>query len=266
MQIQNTLRPECMPEMVYSICRTIFDGRYTRTAIREKITMNSVKFDQFNTVFNFCESCGFISVLPDSTFKTVFSSSELSDIRHFRYCINKAVFSSQDSLFKNVAIWYLNSNIDLVSEINTQNLAAKFTIATQYSKNLPPEYILGFRFWMEFLGYLVKQGVDRRPNYVFGMHNAILDWLEIEQPFDLEKKVTFREFLDKLKNDLPLFESCVQGKKMNDAFSISLKVLHQSNIIELIFTPDSHDVWQLTHTLGFKNLSNVTEIKVKSND
>lgn len=260
MKIADSLRQECMPEIIYSICKFVGNKSYKKDEIKRYITLNCDSVQDYNKAFSFANECGFIKTDSGDNVTTAFTQDQLSSFRNFRHTIFKEVFKSEPTMFNLLAKWFLNQNSEIFNVKSAQDLAVKF----------PPEIfkkekesVLGFRFWMVALGLCMFSKSGKTLKLNFATHNAILDWLEYEKPFKKGSTILAKDFFDRLITECPVFESCVEDNHLNFALSLGLRVLHMNGDIELKYVTDSGDIWYLVESISDPRTNRITEIIVR---
>lgn len=263
MKIHNSLRQECMPEMVYSLCKLAESKRYDKNALKRLITLDrdtKGSNDQFNKVYRFANECEFLSEDNDGTVKTNFTKQQLESFRNFRYAVFTEVFKDNDTIFAGLCKWYLSQSSEIFSKTTAQDLSVE--IPDYMFSGVEKDYVLGFRFWSVTLGIGMLQKAGRGSSLVFGTHQILTDWLEFGKPFKKGETVLAKDFFEILVKQCPVFSDCVNGNDINLALSMGLRVLHQNKVITLSFTTDSGDVWHLTPSISNPKTNNITEIIV----
>lgn len=261
MKIDNSLRQECMPEMVYSICKLAGYKSYTKQELKELITLNNSDSANYDKVYKFAFECGFISENNNGTIIPSFSEKELSCFRNFRYAIFCDIFENSNTTFTNLTRWYLGKG----SEIFSVKSAEDFQIAIPGDQfgNVSKEYVLGFRFWLSSLGLATLQKSGGGKVAVFATNIILLDWIEFEKPFKKGKPILVKPFIMRLIQDCPAFSDCIFENNINLALSMGFRVLHQNGIIELKYIVDSVDIWHLTTSINSPKTNHISEIIVR---
>ena len=59
MKIADSLRQECMPEIIYTICKLVGSKSYKKDEIKSYITLNCDSVQEYNKAFAFANECGF---------------------------------------------------------------------------------------------------------------------------------------------------------------------------------------------------------------
>ena len=261
MKLHDSLRQECMPEMVYSICKLAGSKKYTKDNIYKLITLGNTDSSPFNKVYRFSIECGFIEEKSDEIVKVNFSSKELETFKSFRYAIFMKIFKGENTLFNQVSKWFLSQNNSVFKYKSAQDLSV--VIPNDVFSGVEKDYVLGFRFWMVALGLCMLQKSGAGSTLVFSTNIILREWLENENPFKKNSVILVRDFINKLIIDCPLFECCISGNDINFALSIGLRVLHINNVIELRYTTDTGDIWHLTESISDAKTNNITEIIVR---
>lgn len=243
MKIADSLRQECMPEMVYSICKMTLiynDKEKIQRAIC--LNNNSQKSqDQFNTVYKFAKDCGFITEQKGKAY-CLLDNNKLETFAQFRFQVANNVFQTNDSLFEKIAKWYMNKDDYYIFTRESSESLAEYT-NSELKTEIDKYYALGFRFWMVDLGFLSFQNY-RRGAMLFSCHNYLLQWIK-DQNFEENIFFPVRKMMDRLIMDCPLFESMIHNNHLNLAFSMAMRVLKNAEYIDARRVKDSGDVWHI---------------------
>lgn len=261
MKIADGLRPECMPEIIYSICKLVGSNSYKKDEVKSYITLNCDSVQEYNKAFAFAAECGFIKVGGDERVTTEFTTEQLSSFRNFRHAIFMDVFNGEPTMFNSLARWYLSQGSDIFGVKTGQDLAVKFPKEIFSGKE--KDAALAFRFWMVALGLCMFSKTGNSLAMVFATNNAIQDWLEFEKPFKRNTTILAKDFFDKLLADCPVFANCIEGNQVKLALSMGLRVLHLNGVIELKYVTDSGDIWHLVESISNPRTNKITEIIVR---
>ena len=243
MKIADTLRHECMPEMVYSICKMtlIYDDR---DKIQKAICLNDYSKEsqnQFNTVFKFACDCNFITE-RNGKVNCKLDTDKLKTFAQFRMQVANGVFENRTTKFRSIAEWYMKKEDFYIFTCDTGDSLAAY-INDELKLDVDKFYALGFRFWMVDLGFLSFQNY-RRGAALFSCHNYLLQWIK-EQNFEKNTFFPVRRMMDKLFADCPLFDAMVNNNHLNLAFSMAMRVLKKAGYIDARRVKDSGDVWHI---------------------
>lgn len=261
MKIADSLRPECMPEIIYTICKLAGSNSYKKDELKSYITLNCSSVQEYNKAFAFANECGFIKTAGDEKVSTVFTKEQLSSFKTFRHTIFMDIFKGEATMFNSLARWYLTQNSDIFSVKSAQDLAVMFPKEIFSGKE--KDSALGFRFWMVALGLGMFSKTGNSQCLVFATNNAIQEWLEYEKPFKKNTTILAKDFFEKLVSDCPVFDSCIDGNRINLALSMGLRVLHLNGVIELKYVTDSGDMWHLVESTSNPRTNRITEIIVR---
>ena len=264
MKIHDSLRQECMPEMVYSICKLAESKQYEKNELKRLITLGSStkeSIEQFNKIYRFSIESAFISESDDEMVQTQFTKQQLSDFRSFRYAVFMEVFQDNTAIFTGLCKWYLSQGTEIFTKKSAQDLGIE--MPEYIFSGIDKEYVLGFRFWAVALGIAILQKAGSGATLVFATNQIIEDWLKFAKPFKKNTTILAKEFFNVLLSSCPVFTDCINGNDINCALSMGLRVLHQNNIINLGFTTDSGDIWHLTNSISNPKTNNITEIIVR---
>lgn len=259
MKIADSLRHECMPEMVYSVCK-LADGHRERADIQRLITLgvtDKESQDQFSNVFNFAKECNFISE-ENMKVMCLLDQNKMSTFKDFRMQVAKGVFDNRNTKFTRAAEWFLTQNeVELFSIDTAEKLSASFT--STFGFNPDKYFALGFRFWMVALGFAAFQGY-RKSAIAFACFDILEQWIA-ESKFEKGKAFAARSFFDSLTGDISVFDVMISNNKLNTALSMALRTLRDAGMISLVYTKDSSDVWHLDEAkLDAGNDDRFTEI------
>lgn len=262
MKIADSLRHECMPEMVYSLCK-MCQTSMERKDLQRFITLgdnSKSSQDQFNNVLTFAIECGFI-VEEDGFLTSKFENDELDTFKVFRYAIFVEVLKNRNTKFTKMAEWFLQKGTTEIFSLDAaSDLAAR--VNDEIALGIDKFFALGFRFWMVGLGLAAQQNY-RKSAIVFACHD-ILEQMIIESSLDKNKPILAGTFMEYIVEKGEIFRVCISNNKINVGLSIALRVLRDSNIIELNYVNDSSDVWHLDESkFDVNNLNKFTEVIIR---
>lgn len=261
MKISDSLRQECMPEMIYSICKLVGNKSYKKNDVKKLITLDCTAVQEYNKAYKFACECGFIEETSDEKVLTVFSKDQLSSFRKFRYAIFSDIFKNEPTIFNLLAKWFLRQDSSIFEVKSAQDMAV--IIPKDIFAGKEKDSVLGFRFWMVALGLGMFSKSGNANSLVFATNNAIVDWLEFDTPFKKNTPILAKDFIKRLITDCPVFEDCVSDNQINLALSMGLRVLHINNVIELRYVTDSGDIWHLVESISNPRTNKITEVIVR---
>lgn len=273
MQISDSLRQECMPDMVYSLCKLALREN-NKEDLQSLITLQSHEKDsisQFLHVYKFALSCGFIEEDQNNKVITAFAPNELVSYRRFCYAVFSRVFL-ENTKFTQLAKWYLTCDLPKSPEPNTTIFTARsdseFRPLIPRSIKIDENYFNGFRFWMTALGlsgfYSPGSGIQGIP-LVFATHKALRMWLDYSNPFEKGSTVSATRFFNRLLDECPVFASAIDTRNHQISASLSsgLRVLQSAGIIDLFTVSDAADKWQLTNSAKYIRSNTISDLVIK---
>lgn len=245
MKIADSLRQECMPDMVYSICKMTLIEK-DRDRIQQAITLgNNDKEtqEQFNKVFRFACDCEFIKEDKGTgSVECMLDENRLNTFSQFRMQVANNIFKNKNSKFVKISEWYLGKEDGYIFSQDTGEALSAY-INDELKMDVDKFYALGFRFWMVALGFLSFQNY-RRSAVMFSCQNYLMQWIN-EKKFIQNKFFPVREFMDELTLDCPVFETMIRNNHLNLAFSMAMRVLKGTGYIDARRVKDSGDVWHI---------------------
>lgn len=266
MKIDDSLRNEIMPEMVYSLCRLVASRRMPQDAIVEALALgqdNKNTKMSVNKVFKFAEKSGLIRKddADDESWVCLLDNDALVSFRAFRYAILRDAAPSEEARFGKIVQWYLSQDPEIFSIDSGEELI----------KGMPQDFMMndaqnarGFIIWASALG-LMQRGYagSRRAMSIYPrIDGCISDWLYFDKPFPIQELMPVREFMQKMKDDCPLLRDTFSGNDIGRPLSNALRILEGTGWIRLRYTKDSGDVWHLKKSITRQMTNDITEIEV----
>ncbi|MBE6073591.1 MAG: hypothetical protein E7202_03435 [Selenomonas ruminantium] len=267
MKIDDSLRNEVMPEMVYSLCRLVASRRLSQKEIVRALALgadNEKKIrDSVNKVFNFAQKSGMIRKNEESEiWECLFRDDELLSFRSFRHALFMKAAPNENVRFGKIVQWYLSQDPELL----------RIEKAEALIQNLPEDILMkdaqnarGFIIWACALGVMQRgyAGAKNRAMNIYPkIDGCISDWLYYEKPFQKGERVLVRDFMQQMRSDCPLLKDTFAGNDINRVLSNALRILDGTGWIRLRYTKDSGDVWHLTRSITRQMTNDVTEIEV----
>lgn len=262
MKIADTLRHECMPAMVYSICKMCIND-IEKNELQKLITLDDnskPSQEQFNKVFAFAKECMFIAE-NNGIVSCKLNADKLNSFKEFRMQVFKGVFENRNTKFTKMVEWYLQKSSTDIFAVDTADALAALVNA-EIGLGVDKFFALGFRFWMVDLGLAAMQNY-RKSAIVFACHNIIKQILE-ECDLEKNRSIQARIFMNNLLEEGVVFKGLVSNNKINTALSMALRVLRDAGSIELIYVKDSSDVWHLQDSkFDVNNFNKFTEVIIR---
>lgn len=265
MKIDDSLRNEVMPEMVYSLCRLVSYMKLTQEEIIGALSLGSNKANikmSVSKVFAFAAKSGMIEKEDsDETWICVFNDDELASFRSFRHALFMKAAPHADARFGKVVQWYLAQDPDDIviekGEDLIQLLPAE--IGMKDAQNAR-----GLINWASALGIIQRKyaGSKRSMNIYPRINECISDWLYFDKPFPLKELIPVRDFMQRMKTDCLLLQKTFKDNDINRPLSNALRILDGTGWLKLVYANDSGDVWHLTKSIVHQLTNDITEIEV----
>lgn len=241
-KIKDNMRPGPTPERVLAICRLVENKPYSSEEIFRYCALDpSVPSGEeyIRRSIEAAEELGLIKKIDkDYTINVPYGFFESAE--SFRKAISPLIFSRKDSTFFKLTEWYIK-NADKAMSINKFDEfaadAAKDGVVTVTEND-----ILGWRFWMRFLGIVYQYNRTLIPNMKVRLQDVF-------STFDTETRMTCIEFVSWLKQNLPETAMACTDNTLPLAVSNGLRTLESEGKIDIISTKDAIRV-SLYHLRG----------------
>lgn len=269
------MRPAATPERVLAICKLVEygNGSYSTSDLCKLCTLEE-QGEKNNEAINksieaaieleFIEKSGDKNKLnSDDTYKLTIDKTNLESSVAFRKAVSSVVFNKKKSTFFLLTSWFINHSEDVLGITKFIDLAAKVTKADDGIPYINENDILGWRFWMRYLGIAYqynsrlfipnkdsnkKQDKNKQDNESQYSSTLIQNMkTRLEDAFELGKvpnntRMTCIQFMSWIKANLPeAAEACAKGR-LPLALSNGLRCLVMEKKIELISTRDAERI------------------------
>lgn len=229
----DNMRPGPTPERVLAICRLVSQGQYTSTDLFVLSELNKdTKADDeaIRRSIEAAEEVNLIHKNKDGKYELLVEKDVLASAESFRKCVATKIFSNKNSTFFKLTEWFI-ANSAMVSGIN--NFDDFHVVAARNGvESVSENDVLGWRFWMRFLGHAYQYNKTLIPN----MKMRIQDALVTIEPGTRMSSVQFVQWI---KTNIPEAAASCNNSLLPVAVSNGLRVLHSEGIIELISTRDA---------------------------
>lgn len=226
------MRPGPTPERVLAVCRLVSHGHYSTQDIYKECALDDnadLNDEAIRSSIEAAEELGFIKK-HDGQYELIIEEKHLESAQTFRRLVSSVVFKNKKTLFFKLTEWFIG-NSDQVLKINKfDDLAA--TAAKSGVPSVTENDVLGWRFWMRYLGFAYQFNRTLIPN----MKTRIEDALVL---LPKDKKMTCTQFVAWIKENLPEASTSCTEALLPLAVSNGLRVLHDEGKIELIITRDA---------------------------
>ena len=266
------MRPAATPERVLAICRLIEygNGSYSTSDLYKLCELeehgeknNEAIKDSIEAAIEleFVEKSGDKDKQnSDDTYKLKIDETNLESADAFRKAVSSVVFNKKKSTFFLLTSWFINHSDDVLGISRFSDMAAKVAKAEDGIPSISENAILGWRFWMRFLGIAYqynsslfipnkdsskKQDKNKQDNDVQYSSTLVQNMkTRLEDAFELGKvpnntRMTCTQFISWIKANLPeAAEACTKAS-LPLALSNGLRCLFMEKKIELISTRDA---------------------------
>lgn len=258
MLFSKKINKEITPKRVYSLLKLVEYKTMTKEKLEKFIKPKELSEDNnavFSAVYNFAERSNLIKINEGGGIVLdKIGSEELKDWKSYRMFMAKLLFSDKESNFLKLTYWYFNQERDVFNYNSSADIQKYLTDELSI---LTKDDILGWRFWISFLGLGVLNSSIILPN----TYQRVKDIIEENKTLEREKEIPVSKFIEFIISNYNEFKSCINGNDINFALSNGLRSLHDQKYIELIMTSDSSDVWHL-YKMEHEINENITSIKI----
>lgn len=228
----DNMRPGPTPERVLAICRLISQGSYNDQEIHKECELDEnadLNVEAIRASINAAEELGFIKKNNDK-YELVIQEKYLKSAQSFRRLVSSVVFNNKNSTFFKLTEWFIN-NADEVLKINRFDDFAAIAAKTGVP-SITENDVLGWRFWMRYLGFAYQYNKTLIPNMKTRIEDAMYD-------LPKDTKMTCLEFVSWIKEKLPEAAASCSEASLPLAISNGLRILDNEGVIKLISTRDA---------------------------
>lgn len=250
----DNMRPGPTPERVLAVCRLISHGSYTNQDIYKECALNEeadLDDEAIRSSIDSAEELGFIEKNKDK-YVLVIDEKHLDSAQSFRRLVSSVVFNNKKTTFFKLTEWFIKNSEEVLKINRFDDLAA--IAAKSGVPSVAENDILGWRFWMRYLGFAYQYNKTLIPN----MKTRIEDALS-EVPKDT--KMTCTQFVGWIKENMPEAASACSEASLPLAISNGLRLLNNEGVIELVSTRDA--VRTSLYPLNGVELNDFSEIVVR---
>lgn len=227
----DNMRPGPTPERVLSVCRLLENASYTQSELFQLCQLD-LEATTEESVKRSLEAAEELKLIKKDSEKYALSMDkdllESADI--FRRAIAPRIFSNKDSTFFKLTEWYIANSEKVMALNRFDEFAAE--AAKNGVKSVTENDILGWRFWMRFLGHAYQYNKTLIPN----MSTRLSDVMSV---FEKDTTMTCTQFLAWLKDNIPEAANSCRNDSLPLAVSNGLRTLQREGKIELVSTLDA---------------------------
>lgn len=228
----DNMRPGPTPERVLAICRLVNQGNYTSQDLFKLSELNPESKYEEEAIRRSIEASEELKLIVKNGDKYSINipKDSLSSATIFRKTINPIIFANKKSTFFRLTEWYI-ANSDMTQGINRFDDFAAMS-AKNGVESISENDVLGWRFWMRYLGHAYQYNKTLIPN----MKVRLGDAFETVEP---GTKMTAAQFVIWLKENVPEAAASCTNQGLSLAVSNGLRTLHEEGTIELVSTMDA---------------------------
>lgn len=255
----DNMRPGPTPERVLAICRVVSGGEFTANEIKKICQLkasdpndNSPTDEAISGSISAATELGFISKKSSGKYYFVKSEDLISNPASFRRAVQNVAFSNKKSTFFKVTEWYISQNEKVFSLNKFEDFSAEVIKAglNKVSEN----DILGWRFWMRFLGIAYQYNRTLIPNMNIRLQDVF-------STLPTGNRLLATDFVSWIKENVPEAASACNANMLALAVSNGLRTLCQEGKIDIISTPDAIKVG--LYPLNGVEMNDFSEIVIK---
>lgn len=227
----DNMRPGPTPERVLAICRLLEDNSYNQAEIFT-LTQLSEETTSEESLQHSIEAAKELGLIREEHGKYTLNihKESLQSASAFRRVIAPIIFARTNSTFFKLTEWFI-ANSDKVMELS------KFSeYAAEASKagleTVTENDVLGWRFWMRYLGHAYQYNKTLIPNMKVRLEDALAGTKEGTQ-------MSCTQFIIWLKEHLPEAASSCNNEGLPLAVSNGLRTLQEEGKIQLVATKDA---------------------------
>lgn len=228
----DNMRPGPTPERVLAICRLLEGNTYDRKDLY-KLSQLGDEITSEEYINHSIEVAKELFLIREEDKKYVLAIDPitLESAKSFRRMIAPVIFARTTSTFFKLTEWFI-ANSDKVLELSKfDEYAAEVSKAGVES--VTENDVLGWRFWMRFLGHAYQYNKTLIPNMNIRLGDAMAD-------LQKDTHMTCTQFVLWLREHVPeVASSCREGRPLPLAVSNGLRTLQDKGKIELIATKDA---------------------------
>lgn len=253
----DSMRPGPTPERVLAICRLLEGHPRTMQELARLTQLDKDPNPSEEAFRRSVDAAEELKLIKKEGEQYVFVGEKemLSTTTAFRRTVAPIIFSNEKSTFFKLTEWYIKNDDKMLSLNDAKDIAAT---ASKDGVVMGDRHdVLGWRFWLRFLGhgYLYNRTVI--PNMKVRLADAMLE-------IEVNTRMTAVQFVSWLKQNVPEATAACTGSALPLAVSNGLRTLHEEGRIELISTMDAVKV--SLYPIKGVELQDFSEIVIKGRE
>jgi hypothetical protein len=251
------MREFATPERVYALGRLVANRPYTRADLYRDLCMSNVFGDGNKDIFGFALTVAQELELIKSQDGKFFLSCDRTVLQYFssfRKYAARIAFSRPNGTFFQTTSLYLELAEEVLKAAGWSDVVSLFN--ERSGLNLKDNDMLGWRFWISFLGIGYLHGEMLIPN----VFTRVKDILETQVDYKVGESVPISRFVGWLEMQCSEIKNSRNKFQLSLGVSNGLRVLKEHSYINLISQPDA-EKWQLYY-LEAETINDVSHVQV----
>ena len=227
----DNMRPGPTPERVLAICRLLKGNSYDQSELY-KLSQLSDETTSEESVYHSIEAAKelFLIKEEDKKYALAIDPVSLESAKSFRRMIAPVIFSRTESTFFKLTEWFIANSEKVLELSKFDEYAAEASRAGL--ETVTENDVLGWRFWLRFLGHAYQYSKTLIPNMNIRLEDAMID-------IPKDTHMTCTQFVLWLKEHVPEAASSCKEGSLSLAVSNGLRTLQEEGKIQLIATKDA---------------------------
>lgn len=227
----DNMRPGPTPERVLAICRLLEGNSYDQSELY-KLSQLSDEATSEESVYHSIEAAKelFLIKEEDKKYALAIDPVSLESAKSFRRMIAPVIFSRTESTFFKLTEWFIANSEKVLELSKFDEYAAEASRAGL--ETVTENDVLGWRFWLRFLGHAYQYSKTLIPNMNIRLEDAMTD-------IPKDTHMTCTQFVLWLKEHVPEAASSCKEGSLSLAVSNGLRTLQEEGKIQLIATKDA---------------------------
>lgn len=256
MLIKDKLRKETTPKRVFSVLKLVklYNGKIKKEDVYNLIQPLKIveKQDEVKRVVKFSIEENFIKENIDGKLELVIDKEILNSIKSFRSFCSENIFKNmqEESLFFNITSEILSKDLTFYEVKSFENIANYLE-----NKEVYKEFILGWRYWAEFIGF----GKVLNSQFLINPYERIMERIINNIQYN-ENNYKINKFISIIKEECPEFKRTINNNEIGLSLTVALRTLEAIGVIKIHNIKDSTEVWRLYYSAIDK--LEVTDIEI----
>ena len=228
----NNMRPGPTPERVLAICRMLEDNSYTIQEMAKLTQLDrepNISQEAFRYSIETAGELGLIKKTGDK-YSLATNRETIASAVNFRRTVSRIIFADSDSAFFRLTEWFIKNPEQVLGLNKFDDFAA--AAARGGVESIMENDVLGWRFWIRFLGHAYQYNRTLIPNMKVRLEDAM-------QELENGTRMTCTQFTAWLRQNVPEAAAACSNAPLPLAVSNGLRTLRGEDKIELISTMDA---------------------------